>query len=202
MSTIMLRVTALLLWSAIAMGSPNTAEAIPEILDETGVAFIVLANQDNSISRGNRVYQQIVGKLQRTFRQSDILIFNAVIPADRQPDWSQGSLAISEVLKEINNPYLDTIVIVTGFATPDLTGDESRVLVSLELQLYDVASETVYTKLNETGRTSLVEMACSEACLLKKVDNSLLGLTESISSRTIDLISSQYKAPAQIASRR
>lgn len=191
MNTSMLRVAVLLLWSSMAIGSPDAAEPIPEILEDTGVAFIVLTNQDNSIPRENRVYQQIVGKLQRSFRKSDVLIFNAVIPAEHQPDWSKGSSVISDVLKKINNPYVDTIVIVTGFASPTVTGDESQVLVSLELQLYDVSSETVYMKLNETGLASLGQL-----------DNSLLELTQSISTRTIDLISSQYEASAQIASRK
>jgi hypothetical protein len=166
--------------------SVKTDEQDQPQLGKYGVAVMIYAESADSIAESGRIYQLVVGKLQREFRKADFAVFNAVMPANNQPDWTNAS-AIRQAVSELKNPYIDTVLLVN--AQVKLTGasHSSEPEVTVQLKFYDIASGQVFADLSHSTRIER-STQCDSHCPLKNVDLEIVGLGSVLSASAISAL--------------
>ena len=155
----------------------------------------MLADKHNSISRDNHSFQRVVGKLQRAFKRADMNVFNGALPAEKQSDWSMGLAAIDHSVVELNNPYVDTIVIVDGASNSEIVAGHEQTSVQLRFQLYDLATKKV---LQVVSKESVPpgDIGCDADCTFSRVNQELVRLGDLLSSKAVASVEAEYGRPA------
>ncbi len=145
--------------------------------DKVGVAIVVLADQENSVPRNHPVYNRLIGMLQKSMKRENFLVFNGILAPQDQPDWSRGMDAVIEAADRLNNPWVETMVVVN--ATTRLRHDKRMTEVALELRFLALSTKTVYRQLTQKSPVMTPE-ECAEACSRRLIDKELVQLSSTI----------------------
>lgn len=186
---------------ALALGSTfSAAEPLSQDVTDlkpVGLAVMVLNDDAASIESGNPVYQWIIGRLQKKFKHADFMVFNAAVPSDQRPDSSLGLTAVKETLLLIDNPHVNTVVLVNARVSPESNDDSSAVTLSLSLRLFNVETESVFRELKVNSSLQL-ERHCDRDCQNHTISRSLLALSRSLTPETVASIQAEYSLPDQM----
>lgn len=188
----MAKLLALLLTSLISIAAtamPEVEEALVAKENKVGLAVIALSDK-KSISSDNRAYQRIIGNLQKQIKKNDFHVFNAMLPADKQPDWALDLEAVSQSVETLDNPYINSMILVDASVT-DNTDD--TIMLSLKLRLFDVTTQTVYRELSEERKIT-VSAGQAERFVVRRIENELVQLSQSLIPEVISSVHHEYEA--------
>lgn len=145
--------------------------------DKFGVAIVVLADQENSLARNNPVYNRLIGMLQKSMKRESFLVYNGTLPPHNQPDWSRGMDAVIDAADRLDNPWVETMVVIIATTGP---GRDRRMMeVALELRFLALSTKTVYRQLTQKSLVMTPE-ACAESCSRRLIDDELMQLSTAI----------------------
>ena len=173
--------------SALANPVPEMNSKVNSaLLDRYGVAVMIEASGQHSIPASNRIYQSLVGKLQREMRKADILVFNGVLPqADSPAEFDRTRL--KDKIRELDNPYLDAVLLIsasvyTGKDTE--TVPASGITLQLTLEFVDASTGLPFSEIDESLTLPIVAH-CNLDCALRSVNRQVISMGPALSSKAI-----------------
>lgn len=169
--------------SALANPGPRIESDVSSaLLDRYGVAVMIDSSSNNAIAASNRIYQLLVGKLQREMRDSDMLVFNGVLPETTATPGFDRS-ALRETIRELDNPYLDTVLLISAAVNAGET-IASNIELQLTLQFIDAATGLSFATLDETSTLPLAA-DCRNDCVSRAVNRQVISMGRTLNAQAI-----------------
>ena len=173
--------------SALANPVPETnSEVNSALLDRYGVAVMIEASGQHSIPASNRIYQSLVGKLQREMRKADILVFNGVLPqTNSSAEFDRTQL--KDTIRKLDNPYLDAVLLISAsvYAGKDSeTVPTSDITLQLTLEFVDASTGLPFSEIDESLTLPIVAN-CKIDCVLRSVNRQVISMGPALTSKAI-----------------
>ena len=154
-------------------------EVSQALLDRYAVAVMIDASGASSIPADDRIYQLLVGKLQREMRKAEILVFNGVLPEAVATD----RMTLKGAIDELANPYLDTVLLIGAVLDPATTSAPD-VQLQLTLQFVDATSGMSFAALDELS-TLPIAADCDEVCWSRVVNRRVISMGKKLTDKAI-----------------
>ena len=180
----------LVLTPAIGLANmPSLEQAKLKLLQQYGVAVMVADRTDNAIPANSPLYSLLIGKLQREIRKADFVVFNAVLPADRnsaQFNTDTNTDTLAEVIAALDNPYIDTILML-DVRVIDAAGTGQPEAVALTLEFVDAETARAFAALDKYFKLE-PSVHCQSDCLNRQVNRQFIQMAQQLSADAVSMM--------------